>query len=175
MTNILAAVGRGQLRVLNDRFEAKRRIFNYYHEALGGIPGIQFIPEASYGRSNRWLTVILITPEVFGADREIVRLTLEKENIESRPIWKPMHMQPVFDLTTDPHRRTQTFYSTDHRGGKECQRFTRFSKGRVPARVVGGAVAEDLFNRGLCLPSGTAMNKGDLDRVIDTILNCRSG
>ena len=87
MSNILAAIGRGQLRVLDDRVEAKRRIFIYYKEALGDISGIEFMPEASYGRSNRWLTVILITPEEFGTDREAVQQTLEAENIEARPVW----------------------------------------------------------------------------------------
>jgi dTDP-4-amino-4,6-dideoxygalactose transaminase len=100
------------------------------------------MPEADYGRANRWLSVILITPEQFGADREAVRLALEAENIESRPVWKPMHMQPVFQTTH-------------------------------PCRKVGGSVSEDLFTRGLCLPSGTAMTPQDQDRVIDTILGVR--
>ena len=97
MSNILAAIGRGQLQVLNERVRRKREIFDYYRAALKDVPGIEFMPEAAYGRCNRWLTVILITPEQFGADREPVRLALEKENIESRPVWKPMHMQPVFE------------------------------------------------------------------------------
>ncbi len=96
MSNILAAIGRGQLRVLDERVEQKRRIFAFYREALGDLPGIAFMPEAPYGVCTRWLTVILITPEAFGADREAVRLALEAENIESRPLWKPMHLQPVF-------------------------------------------------------------------------------
>jgi len=96
MSNILAAIGRGQLRVLDDRVEARRRIFSYYQEALSDIPGIDFMPEAPYGRSNRWLTVILITPEQLGSDREAVQFALEAENIEARPMWKPMHLQPVF-------------------------------------------------------------------------------
>ena len=96
MSNIVAAIGRGQLRVLDERVEIKRRIFDYYHESLKDLPGIEFMPEAPYGRSNRWLTVILITPERFGNDRETVQLALESENIEARPMWKPMHLQPVF-------------------------------------------------------------------------------
>ncbi|TLD40547.1 MAG: Lipopolysaccharide biosynthesis protein RffA [Candidatus Jettenia ecosi] len=137
MSNIVAAVGRGQLKVIDDRVEARRRIFAYYQKTLQDVPGIEFMPEAPYGRSNRWLTVILITPEEFGADREEVRLALEKHNIESRPVWKPMHMQPVF---------------------KGC-------------RMRGGGVSEDLFKRGLCLPSGTAMSYEDVDRVIAVIRN----
>jgi pyridoxal phosphate-dependent aminotransferase EpsN len=97
MSNILAAIGRGQLKVLDQRVEAKRNIFNFYREALGDVPGIEFMPEAPYGKSNRWLTVILITPDKFGGDHETVRLALEAKNIESRPIWKPMHLQPVFE------------------------------------------------------------------------------
>jgi dTDP-4-amino-4,6-dideoxygalactose transaminase len=97
MSNILAAIGRGQLKVLDQRVEAKRNIFNFYQEALGDVPGLEFMPEAPYGESNRWLTVILITPDKFGVDHETVRLALEAENIESRPIWKPMHLQPVFE------------------------------------------------------------------------------
>lgn len=96
MSNILAAIGRGQLKVLKERVEKRRYIFEKYRELLKDIPGISFQPEASWGRSNRWLTCILIDEQEFGATREDVRLALEAENIESRPIWKPMHMQPVF-------------------------------------------------------------------------------
>ncbi len=96
MSNILAAIGLGQLEVLEKRVEKKREIFNYYFEALSELPGIEFMPEALYGRSNRWLTVLLINSETFGVDRETVRLALEEENIESRSVWKPMHLQPVF-------------------------------------------------------------------------------
>ena len=96
MSNILAAIGRGQLRVLDERVAAKRRIFDKYQQLLGGLPGITFMPEAATGQSNRWLTVIQIDPAQFGATSEEVRLALEAENIESRPVWKPMHLQPVF-------------------------------------------------------------------------------
>ena len=103
MSNILAAIGRGQLKVIEQRVKKKHEIFEYYKAALGDLNGIEFMPEASYGKSNRWLTVVLITPDKFGADREDVRLALEAENIESRPVWKPMHLQPVFNcqLTVD--------------------------------------------------------------------------
>ena len=140
MSNVLAGIGRGQLAVLDDRVQRRREIFEYYRQGLEDVPGIEFMPEADYGTANRWLTVILITPELFGADREAVRLALEAENIESRPVWKPMHMQPVFQTTH-------------------------------PCRVVGGKVSEDLFSRGLCLPSGTAMTSHDQDRVIRTVLS----
>jgi dTDP-4-amino-4,6-dideoxygalactose transaminase len=96
MSNVLAAIGRGQLRVLTDRVEARRRNFRLYVEALGDLPGVSFMPEAPYGTANRWLTCVLIDPKFFGATREDVRLALERENIESRPLWKPMHLQPAF-------------------------------------------------------------------------------
>ncbi len=139
LSNVLAAIGRGQLQVLDDRVRRKREIFDIYRHALGDVSGIDFMPEAPWGRSNRWLTVITVAPEQFGATREDIRLALEAENIESRPVWKPMHLQPVF---------------------QSCE-------------VVGGAVAEALFAKGLCLPSGTAMSMADQQRVIDTIRRTR--
>ncbi len=187
MSNILAAIGRGQLRVLDERVKRKREIYDYYKRALENLSGIEFMPEASYGRSNRWLTVILITPEEFGADREKVRLALEAENIEARPVWKPMHLQQVFNphpsgIRFDKLNATrrdsvnltrQAVTSEFHRA--EISQITTDSKGKkkYPCRVVGGEVAEDLFNRGLCLPSGTAMTDSDLDRIIAVIKKCR--
>ena len=79
MSNTLAVIGRGQLRVLDDRVARKREIFDYYQNVLKDIPGIEFISEETYAWPNPWLTVILIRPEAFGSDREEVRLTLEKE------------------------------------------------------------------------------------------------
>lgn len=139
MSNILAAVGRGQLQVLAQRVERKREIFAYYRRALGELPGIEFMPEPEWSRANRWLTVIQVDPREFGCDREAVRLALEAENIEARPVWKPMHLQPVF----------------------------------ARCRAVGGAVAARLFDRGLCLPSGTALTAGDLERIAGIIARCR--
>ncbi len=145
MSNILAAIGRGQLQVLPERVAQKKKIYNYYFQALHEIPGIDFMPEGPFGISNKWLTVILITPDLFGADREQVRNALEAERIESRPVWKPMHMQPIF--TNDSSSLKKTYR----------------------ARTVGGKISEDLFNRGLCLPSGTALTEDDLDRIIHVI------
>lgn len=96
MSNVLAGIGRGQLQVLASRVEARRRVFSRYYEALHELPGIEFMPEAEYGRSNRWLTCLTIDPVRAGVDREAVRMALDAENIESRPVWKPLHMQPVF-------------------------------------------------------------------------------
>ena len=96
MSNILAAIGRGQLRVLAQRVEKRRANCAYYQKALGDLPGLSFMPEADYGRCTRWLTCITIDPAIAGTDREKVRLALAEANIEARPIWKPMHLQPVF-------------------------------------------------------------------------------
>jgi pyridoxal phosphate-dependent aminotransferase EpsN len=96
MSNVLAAIGRGQLLVLEDRVAARRRNYAYYAAALGDLPGLRFMPEAHWGRHTRWLTTLTIDPLLFGADRESVRLALEADNIETRPVWKPMHLQPLF-------------------------------------------------------------------------------
>ncbi len=96
LSNLLAGVGRAQLRVLDERVTARRAIFDQYQAALGSEPGISFMPEAAYGRATRWLTCVVIDADQFGATREDVRLYLESQNIESRPVWKPMHCQPVF-------------------------------------------------------------------------------
>lgn len=135
LSNISAAIGLGQLSVLKKRVKQCREIFQYYREILGRIDGIGFMPEPAWGKANRWLTVITLDPAKTKTLPEEVRLALEDENIESRPLWKPMHMQPVF---------------------AKCSK-------------VGGAVSEKLFKTGLCLPSGTAMTKDDLDRVCGVI------
>lgn len=96
LSNVLAAIGRGQLRVLDQRVEARRGNFEYYEKALGDLPGLAFMPEAPYGRCTRWLTCVTINPEEAGTNREEIRLALAAENIEARPVWKPMHLQPLF-------------------------------------------------------------------------------
>lgn len=157
MSNILAAIGRGQLMILDERVDRKREIFHYYKKKLGNITGVEFMPEASYGKSNRWLTVVLISSEEFGVDRNAVCMALEAENIEARPVWKPMHLQPLFQVAS----RNNMF------------NLKSSSKRSYRARVIGGQVAESLFNRGLCLPSGTAMTDKDLNRVIEVVMQCR--
>jgi pyridoxal phosphate-dependent aminotransferase EpsN len=131
LSNVLAAIGRGQLQVLEERVQARRRNFAFYLAQLGSLPGLAFMPEAPWGRHSRWLTCLTVDPVAFGASREEIRLALEAENIEARPVWKPMHMQPIF-------------------AGYEA---------------VGGAVAETLFEQGLCLPSGSNLTTGDLESV----------
>ncbi len=184
LSNILAAIGQGQLQVLEERVRRRREIFAYYRAALEDVPGVGFMPEASYGRSTRWLTVALITPEECGADREAVRLALEGENIESRPVWKPMHMQRVFDCSGAGNAGSQVPRLTGVPLGPAGSGARHLpaddltvppdiapgpAKKRYPARVVGGGVTEDLFRRGLCLPSGTAMTEADLERTCTVI------
>lgn len=132
LSNILAGIGRGQLRVLEERVAARRNVFEFYRDALRDLPGIDFMPEAPWGRHTRWLTTLTIGPCELGIDREGIRIALENENIEARPVWKPMHLQPIFDG------------------------FPTF----------GGAVAADLFERGLCLPSGSNLDENSLERVV---------
>ncbi len=166
MSNIVAAIGQGQLRILEDRVRRKRTIFSYYQEALKETPGITLMPEAPYGSCNRWLTVILVEPEVFGADRETIRLALEEENIESRPVWKPMHLQPVFECAP----------IGDGAGGKaKGLGNTVHGPRRYAAYSVGGRVSEELFEKGLCLPSGTSMTDDELNRVVDVVRRTAQG
>lgn len=97
MSNLCAGVGRGQMQVLATRIKQRRDIYNQYREHLGGRKGVYFVEEPAGYFSNRWLTTILVNPSEAGFSREDMRVALEKDNIESRPLWKPMHLQPVFD------------------------------------------------------------------------------
>jgi dTDP-4-amino-4,6-dideoxygalactose transaminase len=97
MSNICAGIGRGQMEVLDTRIAQRRRIYNWYTEVLAGIPGVSFVHEPEGYFSNRWLTTILVDPKQAHISRETLRLAFEAKNIESRPLWKPMHMQPVFE------------------------------------------------------------------------------
>lgn len=96
MSNILAAIGRGQLAILPERIEQKRAVYDYYQQELSALPGVTFMPEASFGKATRWLTCLVVDPTLAGIHRDAIIDALEKENIESRPVWKPMHMQPLF-------------------------------------------------------------------------------
>ena len=138
LSNLLAALGRAQLESLAERVATRRRIRDRYR-ALLDAPGITFMPEAAYGKGNAWLTCIVVDPEAFGADCEAIRLALEAEDIEARPLWKPMHLQPIY---------------ASH---------ARF----------GGDVAARLFERGLCLPSGSALTDEQQDRVAAGVLAAR--
>jgi len=96
LSNICAGIGRGQIRVLEERVQARRHNCTFYQQKLGGLPGVEFMPEATWGRHTRWLTCIIIDSGKLGVNCEEIRLALEKQNIEARPVWKPMHMQPIF-------------------------------------------------------------------------------
>ncbi len=135
MSSLLAAVGFAQLAKLGDRVARRRAIFALYKEALEDLPGIAFMPEAPWGRSSRWLTAMLIDPAGFGMDADGLRRVLAAEGIETRPAFKPLHMQPVF---------------------RDAPR-------------IGGSVAEALFARGLCLPSGSGLGQDAQHRVIRAI------
>jgi dTDP-4-amino-4,6-dideoxygalactose transaminase len=141
MSNLLAAVGRGQLRVLFDRVAARRANFAFYEQALRDLPGFEFMPEATYGTATRWLTCLTVDPDRARCTRNDIIEALEKENIEARPVWKPMHLQPVF---------------------KDC-----------PFR--GGSVSERIFERGLCLPSGSSLTGADRERIADIIRSLVTG
>ncbi|MEL6439942.1 MAG: aminotransferase class I/II-fold pyridoxal phosphate-dependent enzyme [Cyanobacteria bacterium J06621_8] len=141
LSNICAGIGRGQLAVLQERVAARRRIYSIYQDALADLPGLKFMPEADFGTSTRWLTCLTIEPDEAGIDREQLRRQLLKQQIETRPVWKPMHLQPVF---------------------AHCECFNN-------------GVAEDLFNQGLCLPSGSNLTDEDLSRVILAIKTAYSG
>lgn len=137
LSNILAGIGRGQMELLDERVKRRREIFAWYHEHLAGLPGLAVAlqPEPAGSRANRWLTTILLNPDETTATPETLRLHLETRNIESRPLWKPLHLQPLF----------------------------------AAAPMYGGAVCADLFARGLCLPSGTAMGDAELRRVQEAL------
>ena len=138
LSSVLAAIGLAQLPSLPGRVARRREIFATYVERLGDLPGLGFLAEPGWGRSNRWLSVLLIDPRVFGADREAVRHALDAAGIEARPAWKPLHLQPAF---------------------RDAPRS-------------GGARAAELFERGLCLPSGSAMTPAEQARVIEVVRGC---
>lgn len=136
LSNIAAGIGRGQLRVLEERVAQRRAVFEAYVQAFSALPGVTLQPEADWGRHTRWLSCLTIDPQRAGYDREYLRQGLEAVNIEARPIWKPMHMQPLFE---------------------GCQ-------------VYGGALGRQIFEQGLCLPSGSNMSQAQIERVIETTL-----
>ncbi len=140
MSNVVAGIGRGQLKVLNERIVKKKEIYETYQSAFKEIADIEMMNICDFGESNYWLSVMTLkeTSQVKPLD---ILLALEKENIESRPVWKPMHMQPVF-------KQYPFFTATDDQ-----------------------PVSEDYFKRGICLPSDTKMAAEQQQRVIDIISN----
>ncbi|MBF8962549.1 aminotransferase class I/II-fold pyridoxal phosphate-dependent enzyme [Pontibacter sp. FD36] len=138
MSNICAAIGRGQMDVLSDRVQQRRANYTFYREELATIPAIQFAEEPNEDfYSNRWLSTVLVD-NTQGVSREDIRLALERENIETRPLWKPMHLQPVF----------------------------------ADSPYYGDGTSERLFDKGLCLPSGSNMSDEERERVLQAIKDC---
>jgi dTDP-4-amino-4,6-dideoxygalactose transaminase len=138
MSNVLAAIGVGQLDVLESHVNLRRNNYNFYNDKLSKLPGVSFQQEYNNSYSNRWLSCILIDTKISKKiNREIIRLELEKENIESRPLWKPMHLQPIFS------------------------KYDFF----------GNNISQQLFDQGLCLPSGSNLGKEQLNRICDIIIN----
>lgn len=135
LSNLLAAVGRGQLASLPDKIERCHAINAAYREQLGAIEGVGFMPWDDRGVPNGWLTVMTLDRSTGVAPHDLCQ-RLAAEGIEARPAWKPMHLQPVF--------------------------------AGVPTE--GGAVAEDLYSTGVCLPSGSGMTSGDINRVVQAVL-----
>ncbi|CRK81678.1 DegT/DnrJ/EryC1/StrS aminotransferase [Neobacillus massiliamazoniensis] len=139
MSNVLAGIGRGQLEVLPKRVAERRRIFEQYYKELANLPGIYFMAELQNTQSNRWLTALTINEKEAGVTAGEVLVALTKENIEARPVWKPLHLQPIFDgLRYYPHEKNES-------------------------------VSDRLFQQGLCLPSGSNMAFNDQMRVIKCI------
>jgi len=141
MSNVLAGIGRGQLQVLEKRVAQRRRVAFAYRDGLAEVAGIELMPQASFGRHTNWLSVFLVDPTRFGMDRDALIRKLDSANIEARPVWKPMHLQPLYE---------------------KADRF-------------GGEVSEELFRRGLCLPSSSSLPPEDQQRVIEVIRSARSG
>jgi pyridoxal phosphate-dependent aminotransferase EpsN len=141
LSNVSAGIGRAQLRVLEERVNARRQVFEQYFAALSDYKGITFMPEASFGRSTRWLTAMTLDEELMGVSSLDLIHHLEKENIEARPVWKPMHLQPLFQgYRFYPHQPNEN-------------------------------VSDLLFQKGICLPSGSNLSIEEQNRVITCIKN----
>ncbi|WP_025845517.1 DegT/DnrJ/EryC1/StrS family aminotransferase [Paenibacillus ehimensis] len=139
MSNVLAGIGIGQLRKLPERIETRRAIFAAYAEALGSMEGIEFMPEASFGSATRWLTTLTVDPQIAGTTSGDIIRALAEANIESRPVWKPMHLQPLFQgCAYYPHQE-------------------------------GHSVSDRLFEQGICLPSGSSLTETEQAKVIEIV------
>lgn len=139
LSNVLAAIGRGQLRVLEDRVRRRCAVAARYREALADLPGLSFAPRAPYGEPTHWLSCFLVDEARLGITRDELVAALDGAGVEARPAWKPMHLQPLF---------------------RDCE-------------VVGGRVAEDVFRRGICLPSSSSLSEEDQQVVIDAVRHAR--
>jgi pyridoxal phosphate-dependent aminotransferase EpsN len=135
MSNVLAGIGRGQLEVLDLRVQQRRAIAFRYRDGFAELPGISLMPQASYGLHTNWLSCFLMEEGEFGRSRDELIRVLDAAGVESRPVWKPMHLQPLY-------------------AGCEC---------------FGGEVAEDLFRRGICLPSSSSLSLEEQMYVINQV------
>ncbi len=149
MSNIVAGIGRGQLKVLDRRVEKKRYIFEYYHKHLGNLPGISFMPMPENAYCNCWLSVIQLAGDCAVRPKDIMR-ALEAEDVESRPVWKPMHLQPVF-AACDFVSQVQDLHIMDEETGAD------------------NSVSGQLFAHGVCMPSDSKMTDEDLQRVCQAV------
>jgi pyridoxal phosphate-dependent aminotransferase EpsN len=140
MSNVLAGIGRGQLEVLATRVSQRREIAFMYRDAFADLPGMEFMPQSPHGVHTNWLSCFLVDEPAFGRSRDSLIRELDAAGIESRPVWKPMHCQPLY---------------------RHADRF-------------GGEIAEDLFARGICLPSSSSLTIEDRMRVITAVRRAAS-
>ncbi|WP_139491597.1 DegT/DnrJ/EryC1/StrS family aminotransferase [Brevibacillus dissolubilis] len=140
LSNVLAGIGRAQLEILEERIAIRRAIFDRYVEELSQVPGLAFMPEAEFGRHTRWLTTLTVDEAQTGVSAVEIVDALAEANIEARPVWKPLHLQPLFEgCTYYPHQPEES-------------------------------VSERLFHTGLCLPSGSSLTESQQTRVIDAFI-----
>ena len=135
MSNVLAGIGRGQLEVIDERVRQRRAVAFAYRDAFADLLGLEFAPQAPWGLHTNWLSCFSIDESKLGCSRDALIAALAAEDIESRPLWKPLHLQPLF----------------------------------AGCRMFGGAVAEDLFARGICLPSSSSLSAADFERVVAVV------
>ena len=141
MSNIIAAIGRAQLKSLDSFIEKRKRIFSRYKKELNSIKGVSFMPEINHGSSTRWLSIMMVNDPVGKKINSIIH-HLEKKNIEARPVWKPMHLQPLY--------HNNKFFSINDQH----------------------SISEQLYKNGLCLPSGSSLTEADQSRVVAIIKSC---
>lgn len=149
MSNVVAGIGRGQLKVLDARVEKKRYIYEYYRKHLGNLPGLTLMPLGEDTYSNCWLTAIQLADDCAVRPTDIMT-ALENDDIESRPVWKPLHLQPVF-ADCDFVSETEELHAVDAENGAD------------------NSVAGTLFARGVCMPSDTKMTDEDLERICEIV------
>lgn len=157
MSNIVAGIGRGQLKVLDQRIEKKQYIYAFYKRELGGLKGLTLMPVGENTNSNCWLTAVQLSEEAPVKPMDLI-LALEADNIESRPVWKPMHLQPVF--------ADCDFIGVDDAGAAVGREYFSVTDEEMGAD---DSVSGTLFSHGVCMPSDTKMRDVDLVRICDVV------